>query len=167
MFVVVYLLLFFVDSSAHSQWPLDDRTTYICHSATPPCKSNQNVNKSQTRFQNGNRYLLCLPGTEKKFEGDFRCLFSWNTIFELITALCALVGTLFCGKIFIYLLRIHYKRDQKKTYLMMIMQFFLIFFINAYVVGTHLNCINKSMLFKWVPTTYAFIKKYRQNVHWL
>ena len=38
--------------------------------------------------------------------------------------------------------------------------FFLIFFINAYVVGTHLNCIDKSMQFKWVPTTYGFIKKY-------
>ena len=37
--------------------------------------------------------------------------------------------------------------------------FFLIFFIKAYVVGTHLNCINKLMQFKWVPTTYAFIKK--------
>ena len=37
--------------------------------------------------------------------------------------------------------------------------FFLIFFIKAYVVGSHLNCINKSMQFKWVPTTYAFIKK--------
>ena len=37
--------------------------------------------------------------------------------------------------------------------------FFLIFFLKAYVVGTHLNCIDKSMQFKWVPTTYAFIKK--------
>ena len=27
------------------------------------------------------------------------------------------------------------------------MVFFLIFFIKAYVVGTHLNCINKSMQF--------------------
>ena len=35
---------------------------------------------------------------------------------------------------------------------------FLIFSIKAYVVGTHLNCINKLMQFKWVPTTYAFIK---------
>ena len=26
-------------------------------------------------------------------------------------------------------------------------------------MGTHLNCIDKSMQFKWVPTTYAFIKK--------
>ena len=35
---------------------------------------------------------------------------------------------------------------------------FLIFFIKAYIVGTHLNCIDKLMQFKWVPTTYAFIK---------
>ena len=37
--------------------------------------------------------------------------------------------------------------------------FFLIFFIKAYVVGTHLNCIDKLMQFRLVPTTYAFIKK--------
>ena len=33
--------------------------------------------------------------------------------------------------------------------------FFLIFFIKTYVVGMHLNCIDKSMQFKWVPTAYA------------
>ena len=33
--------------------------------------------------------------------------------------------------------------------------FFLNFFIKAYVVGTYLNCIDKSMQFKWVPTAYA------------
>ena len=32
-------------------------------------------------------------------------------------------------------------------------------FLFSYVVDTHLNCIDKSMQFKWVPTTYAFIKK--------
>ena len=37
--------------------------------------------------------------------------------------------------------------------------FFLIFFIKAHIVGTHLNCIDKLMHFKWAPTTYAFIKK--------
>ena len=52
-----------------------------------------------------------------------------------------------------YLPRVHLKKDQERTYLM-------IFFVKAYVVGTHLNCIDKSMQFKWVPTTYAFIKKY-------
>ena len=40
---------------------------------------------------------------------------------------------------------------------------FIYFFIKAYVVGSHLNCINKSMQFKWVPTTYAFIKKIRKK----
>ena len=63
-----------------------------------------------------------------------------------------LLGTLICGKICIYLLRIHYKKIRKRTYLMMIMWLFLIFFIKAYVVGTHLNCIDNSMQFKWVPT---------------
>ena len=59
------------------------------------------------------------------------------------------------------------KKDQRKIYLMMLTQcfcvflvFFLIFFIKAYVVGTHLKCIDKSVHFKLVPTTYAFIKKY-------
>ena len=33
--------------------------------------------------------------------------------------------------------------------------FFRIFFIKAYVVGTHLNCIDKLMQFKWIPTTYT------------
>ena len=59
------------------------------------------------------------------------------------------------------------KNYQRSTYQMMPMQcfcffFFLIFFIKAYVVGTHLNCIDKSMQFKWVPTTYAFLKKNRK-----
>ena len=62
-----------------------------------------------------------------------------------------LQDTLICGQIRIYLLRIHYKKDQKRTYLMMTMRFFLTFFTKAYVVGTHLNCIDLSMQFKWVP----------------
>ena len=40
---------------------------------------------------------------------------------------------------------------------------FFYFFIKAYVVGTHLNCIDLSMQFKWVPTTYAFINKIRKK----
>ena len=35
---------------------------------------------------------------------------------------------------------------------------FLIFFMKVYVAGTHFNCIDLSMQFKWVPTTYALIK---------
>ena len=41
--------------------------------------------------------------------------------------------------------------------------FFLYFFTKAYVVGTLLNCIDKSMQFKWVLTTYAFVKKVRKK----
>ena len=48
---------------------------------------------------------------------------------------------------------------------MMLMRYFFCcfflcdFLIKAYVVGTHLNCIdNLSMQFKWVPTTFAFRK---------
>ena len=37
------------------------------------------------------------------------------------------------------------------------------FFLKVYVVGTHFNCIDLSMQFKWVPTTYAFIKKIRRK----
>ena len=35
----------------------------------------------------------------------------------------------------------------------------LFFFKKTYVVGTHLNCLNLLRQFKWVPTTYVFIKK--------
>ena len=41
-----------------------------------------------------------------------------------------------------------YKKDQKRTYLMITMRFFLTFFTKAYVVGTHLNYIDLSMQFK-------------------
>ena len=37
--------------------------------------------------------------------------------------------------------------------------------IKAYVMGTHLNCIDLSMQFKWVPTTYVFIKKIWKKWH--
>ena len=39
-------------------------------------------------------------------------------------------------------------KDQKRTFDDDYAIFFLIFFIKAYVVGTHLNCIDKSMQFK-------------------
>ena len=59
-----------------------------------------------------------------------------------------LQDTLICGQICIYLLRLHYKKDQKRTYLMMTMRIFLTFFTKAYVVGTRLNCIDLLMQFK-------------------
>ena len=56
-----------------------------------------------------------------------------------------LLGTLSCGKICIYLLRIHYKKYQIRTYLMMIMQFFSEFLYKGICCRYSLNCINKSM----------------------
>ena len=59
----------------------------------------------------------------------------------------------------------HYKRTVKKFRSLQITAsvLFLYFFIKAYVVVTHLNCIDLSMQFKWAPTTYALIKKVRKN----
>ena len=57
-------------------------------------------------------------------------------------------------------LRVHFKkRSAKDLFVDLYVIFFLIFFIKANVVGTHLNCIDKSMQFKCVPTTYAFVQK--------
>ena len=57
-----------------------------------------------------------------------------------------------------------YKRTVKQFHNLQITAsvLFVYFFIKAYVVGTHLNCIDL-MQFKWVPTTYAFIKKIRKK----
>ena len=80
-----------------------------------------------------------------------------------------------CSRICIHL-HLEYKlNNQQGFYLMMLMQcfvclfvcvcvcvcvcVFLLFFIEAHVVSIHLNCIDKLMQFKWVPTTHAFIKK--------
>ena len=66
---------------------------------------------------------------------------------------------------FLPILRVHFKRKESASVssndayaIFLCCFFFVILFIKAYVVGTHLNCINKSMQF-WVPTTFAF-KKY-------
>ena len=71
-----------------------------------------------------------------------------------------------CGKIHIHrcILKVQLKKLSSKdlsnnAYVMFFADFILIALIKAYVVGTHLNCIHLWMQFKWVPTTYAFIKK--------
>ena len=51
-------------------------------------------------------------------------------------------------------------KDQQKTYVMMLTQcfmcfFLLIFFIKAYVMGTHLNCIDNMCLYKEVDNEYT------------
>ena len=68
-----------------------------------------------------------------------------------------LQDTLICGQICIYLLRIHYKKDQKRTYLMMTMRFFLTLYkgiccgysfelhrlVDAIQMSTHNICLCK------------------------
>ena len=58
-----------------------------------------------------------------------------------------------------------YKRIVKQFHCLQITGsiLFVYFFITVYVVGTHLNCINLLMQFKWVPTAYAFYKKKRKK----
>ena len=52
--------------------------------------------------------------------------------------------------------KIRSEKDLLHAYMMFVCVFvILVFFMKAHVVGTHLNCINKLMQFKWVPTTYA------------
>ena len=88
-------------------------------------------------------YQVCI-----KMQGLSRSCFS-NTVFDLITAH----------------IPIRRKCTVKQFHSLQITAsvLFIYFFIKAYVVGTHLNCINKLMQFKWVPTTYAFIKQIRKK----
>ena len=57
------------------------------------------------------------------------------------------------------------KKDQQRTNLMIFKGFFFMFFfflnlfLKAYVVGNHLNCIDKSMQFKWIPTPLCLYKE--------
>ena len=60
---------------------------------------------------------------------------------------------------------VHFKKRKRfakdltnDAYMMFVCVFFFlipIFSVKAYVVGSHMNCINKLMQFKWVPATYA------------
>ena len=63
----------------------------------------------------------------------------------------------------VYLKKLSAKDLSNDAYVMFLWFFFCCFFLivitKAYVVGTHLNCIDKSMQFKRVPKTHAFIKK--------
>ena len=59
------------------------------------------------------------------------------------------------------ILRAHLKKRSGKDLLNDVYAMFLCFsdFIKVYVVGTHLNCINKLMQFKWVPSTPLLYKE--------
>ena len=81
----------------------------------------------------------------------------WPNYCTVCLGFSKLLGTLSCVKICINLLTVHYKKkDQKRTYLMMIMRFsFLIFLIKAYAIDAiHMN-IHKTCLYKEVDKNYT------------
>ena len=73
----------------------------------------------------------------------------WYTVFDLITAHTPISAQ---------------SRNSVVFRLQQVYVFSRYFFIKPYVVGTHLNCIDLLMQFKWVSTTYAFIKKIRKKI---
>ena len=108
-------------------------------------------------------YKLCSPGAFGS--GELKMTFqpflhtnTWGCKFDLTIKMSKVnLGSSF-------------KKDQQRTYQMILIQFFFFcfffvffvvffwfFFITAYVVGTNLNCINILSQFKWVPTSYAFV----------
>ena len=98
---------------------------------------------------------------------------------DTMMAICSRLDLKAMGKIvadnilfFYYRIRSNYRTYPYKCTLMKFRSLqitasvhFIYFFIKAYVVGSHLNCIDLSMQFKWVPTTIAFIKKIRKKSH--
>ena len=76
-----------------------------------------------------------------------------------------LQDTLICGQICIYLLRIRYKKDQKRTYLMMTMRICLTFFTKAYVVGTELYRLVDAIQMN--THNICLCKEVKKKVHWL
>ena len=71
--------------------------------------------------------------------------------------------------LWVYLIRPNYRTYPYKRTVKQFRSFqitarvlFVYFCIKTYVVCTHLNCIDLSMQFKWVPTIYAFINKIKK-----
>ena len=59
-----------------------------------------------------------------------------------------------------------YKHTVKQFHSLQITSvYFLSTFFKAYTVGTHFNCIDLSMQFRWVLTTYAFIKIRKNRIN--
>ena len=105
-------------------------------------------------------------GSGRGYVSLAHCLLYLNTAQENDNVIYFIVS----GEISVYRIRPNYRTypykrtvKQFRCHQITASVFSLYFFIKAYVVGTHLNCIDLSMQFKWVPTTYAFIKKIRKE----
>ena len=74
------------------------------------------------------------------------------TVFDLITTYIYFKNTGKMYNVYLYILRVHLKKwlanDISNDAYEMFVCCFLCFFLKTYVVGTHLNCIDKSMQFK-------------------
>ena len=133
-----------------------------CFSFFLQCKS-----KNERKFSNASHIFSAM----QKLLTFFQQKISMYRIQPNYRTVCfgfsKLPGNLVCDKICIHLyckgiLKERSVKDlYNDTYAMFFVCFFLllIFFIKTYVIGTHLNCTDKSMQFKWVPITYVFIKK--------
>ena len=86
------------------------------------------------------KLLLCLLATCKLTEKQLPCSMYLRGKFNDAYVICILIflyKSIYCWYSLNYLDKI----------------------IKANVVGTHLNCIDKSVQFKWVSTTHAIIMK--------
>ena len=101
------------------------------------------------KFQNPEQIV---PMNASSMEQKYRTINVW--LIKQVISLCIKKKK----KTVFYLISAHTPISAQSS-LSVNLQIIVDFFIKPYVVGTHLNCIDLSMQFKWVPTTYAFIKK--------
>ena len=78
-----------------------------------------------------------------------------------------LQDTLICGQICIYLLRIHYKKDQKRTYLMMTMRFFSDFLYKGICCGYSFELHQLVDAIQMSTHNICLCKEVKKKVHWL
>ena len=78
-----------------------------------------------------------------------------------------LQDTLICGQICIYLLRIHYKKDQKRTYLMMTMRFFSDFLYKCICCGYSFELHRQVDAIQMSTHNICLCKEVKKKVHWL
>ena len=78
-----------------------------------------------------------------------------------------LLGTLICGKICIYLLRMHCKKDQKRTYLMMTMRFFSDFLYKGICCWYSFELHRQVSAIQMSTYNICLCKEVKKKVHWL
>ena len=77
------------------------------------------------------------------------------------------LDTLICGQICIYLLRLHYKKDQKRTYLMMTMRFFSDFLYKGICCGYSFELHRLVDAIQMSTHNICLCKEVKKKAHWL